>query len=317
MSLSLSGLEPHEVARLVPHRPILVVYRGSVAHGMYVAPTEPTGIDDVDILGVYIPGLSAYFGRHTDPPRGSDVRIREWDSAAYELRHFVGLLCNGNPNVMATLWLKPESVIHRTREAEMLLAARYLFATKRAYHSFGGYANGQLKRMTSFKDVAEMGDCGCSGKFHTPDCSMTQERGRGSTKRFATGFMGDKRKKLVSQFGYDTKNAAHLVRLLHMGTEFMRTGDMIVDRRDAGDVEELLSIKRGEWSLERVKAHADVLFEEMRAAKEASTLRNEPDMDAVDALLQDILCVAHGEAVVRRKHAVDSLAFGPQEATGR
>jgi hypothetical protein len=312
MSLNLEGCTPDEAARLVQHRPILVTYRGSVAHGMYVPPAEPTGIDDIDILGVYIPALRSYFGSHDKPPRGSDVKIREWDSATYELRHFVGLLCNGNPNVLATLWVKPESVIHIEREGEMLIAARYLFATKRAYHSFGGYAHSQLKRMVSFKDTELMGDCGCTGKFHGPDCAMAAERGRGSTKRFATGFMGEKRKQLVQRHGYDCKNAAHLVRLLRMGSEFLRTGSMLVDRREAGDADELLSIKRGEWTLERVKSHAEDLFALMREARDCSNLRDEPDVDAVDALLMDILCVAHGTEVVMRSHEVNMRAFGPR-----
>lgn len=317
MSFTLPGLADHELARLVPQRPILVAYRGSHAHGMYVAPTEPTGIDDIDIIGVYIPYLSDYFGHREAPPRGRDVKIREWDAAAYEVRHFVGLLCNGNPNVMATLWVKPESVIHRDREGEILQAGRHLFVTKRAYHSFGGYAHSQLKRMESFKDTALMGDCGCSGKFHGPDCSMAEERGRGSSKRFATGFMGEKRKQLVEAHGYDCKNAAHLIRLLRMGAEFLRTGDLIVDRRDAGDADELLSIKRGEWDLVKVKTHAETLFSEMREARDASTLPDEPNWVDVDSLLMDILSVAHSAEIVLRKHRVDMRAYGPEEPSSR
>lgn len=315
MSFRLPGLEPHELASLVPHRPVMVAYRGSHAHGMYVPPSEPTGIDDIDIIGVYIPDLADYFGHREAPPRGRDVKIREWDAAAYELRHFVGLLCNGNPNVLATLWVKPEAIIHMEPEGKMLRAARFLFATKRAYHSFGGYAHSQLKRMESFKDTALMGDCGCSGKFHGPDCTMAEERGRGSSKRFATGFMGDKRKQLVEKFGYDAKNAAHLVRLLRMGIEFLRTGDVIVDRRDAGDAAELLSIKRGEWDLVRIKNHAEVLFEQMREARDVSTLPEQPDWGAVDGLLLDILTVAHSAEVVLRSHRVNMRAYGPPEPT--
>lgn len=317
LRFNLAGLSDEEHARIVPHRPVFVAYRGSVAHGMYVPPVEPTGIDDIDIIGVYIPDLEHYFGHHDKPPRGADVKIREWDSASYELRHFVGLLCNGNPNVLSTLWLKPESLIFTTRESDMLMAARFLFATKRAYHSFGGYAHSQLKRMVSFKDTALMGDCGCSGKFHTSDCSMAEERGRGSSKRFATGFMGEKRKGLVEKHGYDSKNAAHLIRLLHMGCEFLRTGEMIVDRRDAGDAAELLSIKRGEWELVAVKARAEMLFDEMRQARDESTLPNEPDMRLVDALLMDILSIAHGATITLRAHEVNTRAYGPPEATGR
>lgn len=298
--IELPGLQPFEIAQLIPNRPILVAYRGSHAHGMYVPPTDPAGIDDIDIQAVYIPDLDAYFGASIDPPRGRDIKIREWDSAAYEVRHMARLLCNGNPNVLSLLWTPP---MHVEPEGQMLLDARKLFATKRAYHSFGGYAHGQLKRMTSFDENAGSA-CGCKGKFHDDNCAMAQERGRGSSKRFATGFMGEKRKGLVSKFGYDVKNAAHLLRLLKMGAEFLRTGEMIVDRREAGDAEWLLRVKRGEWLLSDVHAEADRLFADMRAARDESTLPDEPDPLKVDALLMDILSIAHSTKIVLRRQRV-------------
>lgn len=301
--LSLPGLEPHEIAALIPHRPILVGYRGSRAHGMYVPPSDPTGIDDIDIQAVYIPDLDAYFGPHADPPRGRDVKIREWDSAAYEVRHMVGLLCNGNPNVLSLLWTG--DLIHVEPEGQMLIEARHLFATKRAYHSFGGYAHGQLKRMTSFTEGGlSASACGCSGKFHAPECQANTEAGRGSGKRFATGFMGEKRKALVQKFGYDAKNAAHLLRLLKMGCEFLRTGELVVDRRIAGDADWLLSVKRGEWALWDVQTEAERLFNQMREAKDVCVLPETPDMRLVGNLLMDILCRAHHTSIMLRTHAV-------------
>ena len=58
--------------------------------------------------------------------------------------------------------------------------------------------------------------------------------------------------------GYDAKNAAHLIRLLRMGIEFLTEGTMYVERVDGP---ELLTIKRGEWPLEKVKAEAERLFQ--------------------------------------------------------
>lgn len=316
MSIELPGLEPHEVAALIPQRPILVGYRGSRAHGMYVPPSEPTGIDDIDIQAVYIPDLVAYFGSHLDPPRGKDIKLKEYDLAAYEVRHMVGLLCNGNPNVLSLLWTS--DLIHVEREGQMLIDARRIFATKRAYHSFGGYAHGQLKRMTSFRESID-GACGCSGKFHSADCAVAQERGRGSSKRFATGFMGEKRKQLVAKFGYDAKNAAHLLRLLKMGCEFLRTGDLIVDRREAGDVDWLLAVKRGEWALWDIQTEAEKLFGAMREARDASPLPEEPDMLAANLLLMDILSIAHNTTVSLRANAILTQRFlegAPKEGGG-
>jgi hypothetical protein len=100
------------------------------------------------------------------------------------------------------------------------------------------------------------------------------------------GYLGDKRKHLVLEHGYDAKNAAHCIRLLRMAGEYLRTGEMIVFRPDA---EELLEIKRGRWALPRIKAHADELMIRMREAREHSPLPEEPDRDRAERLLIHLL----------------------------
>lgn len=57
----------------------------------------------------------------------------------------------------------------------------------------------------------------------------------------------EKRHALEVQFGYDTKHAMHLVRLLRMGEEILKTGEVLVKRPDA---KELLDIRNGAWALE-------------------------------------------------------------------
>src|SRR6185369_17173804 len=75
--------------------------------------------------------------------------------------------------------------------------------------------------------------------------------------RYYRGYMGDKRRGLVERFGYDTKNAAHLIRILRMGIEFLTEGTLYVEREDK---QELLNIKQGLWTLDEVKAEAERLF---------------------------------------------------------
>ena len=40
---------------------ILVAYRGSIAHGMFVPSTDPHSIDDRDVMAVCIPPVDYYF----------------------------------------------------------------------------------------------------------------------------------------------------------------------------------------------------------------------------------------------------------------
>jgi glycerol-3-phosphate dehydrogenase len=95
--------------------------------------------------------------------------------------------------------------------------------------------------------------------------------------------MGAKRKALVEKFGYDTKNAAHLVRLLHMGHEYLETGRLQV-RRGIFDREMLMSIKRGEWSLTLVQAYAQRRLELLQQMK-TSVLPETIDEEAINDLV--------------------------------
>lgn len=55
------------------------------------------------------------------------------------------------------------------------------------------------------------------------------------------------RHELEVKFGYDTKHAMHLVRLMRMAEEILTTGEVNVFREDAS---ELLDIRAGKWSYE-------------------------------------------------------------------
>lgn len=59
---------------------------------------------------------------------------------------------------------------------------------------------------------------------------------------------------LEEQFGYDTKHAMHLVRLLNMGEEILSTGEVHVLRPDA---QLLLDIRAGKWTYEEVVEFAE------------------------------------------------------------
>ena len=229
---------------------ILLGYRGSIAHGMYTPPSEPTSIDDKDVMAICVPPIEYYFGLREYHSNGTrEIKRDEWDIVVYESRKFIRLLAQGNPNVLMLLWLEPNHYLNVSSGGQLLIDNRELFVGRHVYRSFVGYAHGQLHRMTH----------------------MAFE-----------GHMGEKRKKLVGQFGYDTKNAAHLIRLLRMGIEFLRDGQLYVCRHADGP--QLLEIKRGEWTLERVKSEAERLFKLSEETWLKSSLPTAPDMDKVNRL---------------------------------
>ncbi len=230
---------------------ILLGYRGSIAHGTYVPSTEPTSIDDKDLMGVYIGRKEHYLG--FENREVYERAVGEWDVVLYELRKYVGLCLKSNPNVLSLLWLPMKYYVWKDVYGLSLIANRKLFVSKQAYHSFTGYAHGQLHRMTNFK---------------------------------FEGYMGDKRKQLVEKFGYDTKNAAHLIRLLKMGIEFLVEGELHVEREDAT---QLIDIKKGLWSLEQVKKEAERLFNLSQETYVQSKLPDKPDVAGAEKMLIEIL----------------------------
>lgn len=79
----------------------------------------------------------------------------------------------------------------------------------------------------------------------------------------------EQRSELEERFGYDTKHAMHLIRLLRMGKEALSTGVVLVKRPDA---QELLSIRHGAWSYEDLVAYAEQLDLEVKAMYETTHL---------------------------------------------
>lgn len=230
---------------------ILLGYRGSQAHGTYVKNTDPHSIDDIDLIGISVPPIDYYFGLKKFEQ--FDSMLDPWDVVIYEIKKYFSLMLKCNPNTMALLWLENDMYIHKTELGQRLIDNRNIFNSKQIYKSFCGYANGQLKRMTRF------------------ECH---------------GYMGQKRKKLVEKYGFDCKNASHLIRLLEMGIEFIETGELLVKRPNA---DYLLDIKRGKYTLEQIQSKSDALFKQIHNSYEKSSLPEKPDRKKANKLLVEII----------------------------
>lgn len=249
--IKLSGLSIEETKEIIPDRTILLGYMGSIAHGTYIPSDNPNSIDDKDIMGVCVADESVYYGLQRFEQK--DVQLKEWDSVVYEIRKFFKLLLKQNPNVIGMLWLREKDYIHISDSGRLILENRPLFVSKAAYHSFIGYAHGQIREMTT-----------------------------GAYK----GYMGEKRKKIVERFGYDCKNAAHLIRLLRMGIEYLTDGALKVFREDAAELKE---IKLGKWKISKIKKESDHLLKVAQEVYIRSPLPSSPDNEGAEKLLIQIL----------------------------
>lgn len=234
-------------------------FRGSVAHGTYLPSDDPDSVDDIDLIGWVVGPMDCYLGLGSYGSGGTrELKQGYWDVVLYEARKLIGLLVKGNPNVLCTLFVPRRLTLVSRWAHELLVVNRGLFLSRELYKPFVHYAHSQLKRV----------------------------------EHYATeGYMGAKRKRLIAKYHFDAKNASHLIRLLRTGIELLRTGELHVCRTGI-DADELVAIKRGVWSLERVKREADDLFAACRDARDRSPLPERVDRAAVNELCIEVVDAA-------------------------
>lgn len=232
---------------------------GSISHNTHVPKDDPDSIDDVDTLSLVLPPRDYFFGLKSWPKETTVVKHEELDAVFYSYHKGVRLLLGANPNVLGLLWLQPEHYVYRTPWFDRFIENRDAFSSRLAITTHLGYAKSQFQKMTA-------------GAFQ--------------------GYMGEKRRGLVERFGYDTKNAAHLIRLLHMGIEFAESGVLRVYRTSDADL--IRDIKRGKWSLAQVQQLAADLTQHLKDIEERSVLPPQPDLELVNRIVvetvQEYVC---------------------------
>jgi predicted nucleotidyltransferase len=92
---------------------------------------------------------------------------------------------------------------------------------------------------------------------------------------------------LEEKFGYDTKHAYHLVRLIRMCREILTTGKVIVKRPDR---EELLSIRNGAWTYDQLIEFAESEEQALNEIYNSSNvLPKTPDRDKINQLCIELV----------------------------
>lgn len=123
----------------LPDQTIFLTQHGSKAYGTNL----PTSDDDYK--GVCIPPKEYFLGWLN---RFEQAEVREpVDMVVYDLRKFCNLAADCNPNIIEVLHTAPSDHFVVTPLGEMLLDAKDSFLSKKARHTFSGYAFAQLKRI--------------------------------------------------------------------------------------------------------------------------------------------------------------------------
>lgn len=120
-------------------RTIYATVYGSRAYGTSL----PTS--DTDIRGIMIAPKEYYLGYNKVCEQAEQKK--DPDMVIFELRKFMKLSTDANPNALELLFTDPEDHLIRSPLCEPLFENRDLFLSKRLKHTLSGYAMSQLKRI--------------------------------------------------------------------------------------------------------------------------------------------------------------------------
>ena len=281
-------------------RTIFCTVHGSRAYG------TNTPASDTDMKGVCIPPREYFLGfdKNFEQAEASEPI----DLVVYGIHKFMKLAADCNPNIIEVLFTDPEHWVQVTPVGEKLYARRHEFLSLKAKHTFSGYAISQLKRMKSHRSwllnpPAKMPDRNDYGLENTKKISASvlgaynslEESGAamnsevmelfGRERSYQTAlthykqYMNWKKKRNAARFetelkfGYDTKHAMHLVRLMRMCREIITVGEVVVKRPDA---EELLSIRNGAWTYDHLIEWAERQDSELEVLYKAECKKTTP-----------------------------------------
>ena len=228
---------------------ILEAVVGSTVHGTAVK----DGLEDLDLMAVVLEDMKAFAGFNaTDTwtartkPMGVRSEAGDTDWVGYGLRKYLSLALKGNPSILLALFVPAQHIREITAEGEALRALAPDIVSKAAYMPFRGYMRQQHERLLGLR-----------------------------------GQRNVTRPELVEAYGYDTKYAAHVVRLGLQGEELLLTGRISLPMRDA-DRELCVRIRTGGFTLAEVSEQIIAAEQRLDAAFTASPLAERPNTAAVE-----------------------------------
>jgi uncharacterized protein len=224
------------------------------------------------------------------------------DTTIYGLTKFFALALEANPNILDLLCAPPETWLTSAPAWHRVYQRRHLFLSQKLRDTFSGYALSQLQRLQrhyqwlthppdhaptleEFGGRLESDERGGQKKiFPHLDASNRYEQAAKHWKQYQTWLRerNPKRAELERRYSYDTKHAAHLVRLMLQVERILREGDY--NPQLTGNVRQtVLDVLQGRWRYERLVDWAEEADGRVRSME--SVLPEEPGRDEAERLL--------------------------------
>lgn len=230
---------------------------------------------------------------------GSNFGILADDVTVYGLTKFFRLCIANNPNIIELLFA--DNLIDNSIW-KMIVSRRHLFLSTKIAHTFSGYASDQLYRIKGHKKwidnppikpdpmehgmvlTKDGGQLWTNSNFHNKYKSLLADYTSYNTW---LKNRNPARKLLEDKFGYDTKHASHLYRLILEAKELLLTGNLTLPLRGES-LQEVKSVLNGEVKYEDVVKTGETCYKLLVNLAENSVLPKKPDYVTLNRLLVDI-----------------------------
>lgn len=230
---------------------ILLVKAGSELIGMS---SKDSDIDEIgvclenpeDLLG-FTSFEQTIYRTAEDREKRADAKSGpgDIDLTIYGLRKYLRLAMNGNPTILNLLYAPDDKCLIKTFIGSELQRLTPKIISRRAGSAFLGYMQAQRLRLTG-------------------------ERGQ----------MRVNRPEVVAEYGFDTKYAAHVIRLALQGLTLLRTGKLTLPMSGT-ELKLIKQVRNGEYSLNNVLALSKDYEADIKSLLDSSPLPKNPDYHAI------------------------------------
>lgn len=243
------------------------------------------------------------------------------DEELHELRKFLKLAADCNPNISEFLWIE-KGITHESPVWSEIRENRDKFLSKKARYAFSGYAISQLHRIQTHRGYLLNPPRGKPTRedFGLPTETVYAKEYHGAALALPVEMLAEnvrdymvrekryeeqlkywqsyerwsrernpRRREMEAKYGYDVKHACHLVRLIRMAKEILVEGTMHVHRPDWQD---FADIRAGKWPFEKILEVAENADADLEKLYKESKLRDKPDRKGIAQMYVDI-CEKH------------------------